>query len=212
MCAFGREPPSELPPRSRVRKSSSSSSSRSRCSAAFSSLGSSSSGGTPVRSSREVGVAGCGIAETQSALTEIVAHAEQEIDLAKATFSAATTIDAPTLGTRDQPASPAVGCAIRESPEHPSSHRRLPRTGVEVERGVQLVGVGYGRGSRGRKRTSPTLCRDGGVTRADRRARPRLRSARRSRRSTQPFRPVMFLGRTRCGRRSSERRRPMSVS
>ncbi len=138
-CAFGRAPPSELPPRSSVRSSSSLASSRSRWSAALRRRGRSSRYGTPVVLLGDEGRR-ARAAEAQRALAQVIPHAEQVVHLAKAARRLAFRACPLALGSTDQSAPPAVRRAVGERAEDRPARRRLLRAEDEWERRVELVG------------------------------------------------------------------------
>ena len=79
------------------------------------------------------------IAEAKGALTQIVAHAEQVLDLREAALAATLATYALTLGAGDQPAAPPVRRTIGERAEDRAAVPRLLLTGDQAERRVQRV-------------------------------------------------------------------------
>ena len=87
-------------------------------------------------------VGGCvRVAEAQRALAQVVAHAEQIVDLAEASLCASFIADSLSLGPVDEPASPTVGRAVGEGAEARPAHSGLLCSGGEGEQRIQLVGV-----------------------------------------------------------------------
>lgn len=89
----------------------------------------------------EVGIVP-GVPEAQRALSQVIADAEQEVDLAKASRRTPLLPGAALLGSPHESPSPAVGGAVAERAEQgPVDRRLLPALAV-VEGRVELVALG----------------------------------------------------------------------